>query len=261
MINYSFSMQELELFLLFMVRITSFIAVAPFFGQKGVPNQYKVGLGLALSYILYYATMPHTAIEYSTVLEYATIVLKEAIVGVFIGWAANICSSIVFFAGRMIDMEIGFAMVNAVDPTTQENATISGFYYQYMVMLLLIISGLHRYLIQALAQSFTLIPINQAFFDLDKIYSALLSYLSSYVNIGFQICLPIFCAILITNVVLGILAKVSPQMNMFAVGMQIKVLMGLGIMALTTVMLPYVSDFIYKEMKIMVVAIVEALMP
>lgn len=261
MLNYTFSMQELELFLLFLVRITSFLYAAPFFGMNNIPGQFKIGLGIGLSYILYFATMPHEVLVYSTVLGYATIVMKEVVVGLLLGWAANICSSIVFFAGRMIDMEIGFAMVNAMDPTTRENATISGFYYQYMVMLLLIISGMHRYLIRALAQSFELIPINQAVFNLDKIYNALLNYLGNYVTIGFQICLPIFCAILITNVVLGILAKVSPQMNMFAVGMQIKVLMGLGILMLTTVMLPYVGDFIYKEIKVMVVSIVEAIMP
>ncbi len=136
-------MQELELLLLFIVRITCFLYAAPLFGMNSVPNQFKIGLGLGLSYLLYLATMPHTPIVYGTVLEYTTIILKEAIVGRLIGWAANVCSSIVFFAGRMIDMEIGFAMVNAIDPTTKENATISGFYYQYMVMLLLIIRSKH----------------------------------------------------------------------------------------------------------------------
>ena len=90
---------------------------------------------------------------------------------------------------------------------------------------------------------------------------AVLSFMAQYVTLGFQICLPVFCAILIVNVVLGVLAKVSPQLNMFAVGMQIKILIGLGIMFLTTGMLPYVSDYIYKEMKVMIVSFVEAVMP
>ncbi len=261
MIEYSFSVQELEIFLLIVVRMTCFIYAAPFYGMNNTPGQFKVAFGLFVSYLIYFTTMPHEQLVYNTVLQYATIVLKEAIVGLMIGWGANICSSIVFFAGRMVDMEIGFAMVNAMDPTTRENVTITGFYYQYMVTLILIFSGMHRYLIQAIADTYELIPIAGAVFRSDLMLEAVVAFLSTYINIGFRIALPVFAAILIVNVVLGILAKVSPQLNMFAVGMQIKILIGLGIMFLTTGMLPYVSDFIYKEMKVMIVAFVEAMMP
>lgn len=261
MIQYSISTQELEIFLLVLIRITCFIYAAPFFGMNSVPNPAKISLGVFMAYLVYYATMPHDAIVYHTVLQYSTLVLREAVVGLTIGWAANICSSIVFFAGRMVDMEIGLAMANAIDPTTKENATLSGFYYQYTVMLILLVSGLHRYLVTALVQSYELIPVGRAVFETDKIMTTLIQYMSEYVNLGFRICLPIFCVILIVNVVLGVLAKVSPQMNMFAVGMQIKVLVGMGILFLTTTMLPYVSDFVYTQMKVMIVAVVEAMMP
>jgi flagellar biosynthetic protein FliR len=261
MIDYSFSIQELEIFLLIVVRLTCFMYAAPFYGMNNTPGQFKIALGIFTGYLVYFTTLPHEQVVYSTVLEYATIVLREAIVGLMIGWAANICSSIVFFAGRMVDMEIGLSMVNAIDPTTNENATITGFYYQYMVMLILIISGMHRYILRAIVQTYELIPLGGAVFHTDKLMDAILSFMSSYINIGFQICLPVFCAILIVNVVLAILAKVAPQMNMFAVGMQIKILVGLTIMFLTTGMLPYVSDYIYKEMKTMIVAFVEAMMP
>lgn len=261
MIEYNFSVQELEIFLLIVVRMTCFIYAAPFFGMNNTPGQFKVAFGLFVSYLIYFSTMPHEQLVYNTVLQYATIVLKEAIVGLMIGWGANICSSIVFFAGRMVDMEIGFAMVNAMDPTTKENVTITGFYYQYMVMLILMFSGMHRYLIQAMADTYDLIPIGEAVFQADLMTEPVIKFLSSYINIGFRIALPIFAAILIVNVILGILTKVSPQLNMFAVGMQIKILIGLGIMLLTTGMLPYVSEFIYTEMKVMIVAFVEAMMP
>ena len=125
MIEYSFSIQELEIFLLIVVRMTCFIYAAPFFGMNNTPGQFKVAFGLFVSYLIYFSTMPHEQLIYNTVLQYATIVLKEAIVGLMIGWGANICSSTVFFAGRLVDMEIGFAMVNAMDPTTKENVTIT----------------------------------------------------------------------------------------------------------------------------------------
>ena len=259
--DFSFRYQEFEVLLLFIVRMLGFVYAAPFYGQRGVPNQFKIALAVFLGYLIYFATLPHQALVYSSVLEYALLVIRESITGILIGWAANICLSIVFFAGRIVDMDIGFSMVNAIDPTTQENATISGFYYQYAVMLMLLISGMHRYVIEAIAESYSLIPLGETVFHLDKMYDSMLYYLSEYVNIGFRICMPIFTVILVVNVVLGILAKVAPQMNMFAVGMQIKILTGLGVMVLTATMLPYVGDFIYTQTRIMVVSIVEALMP
>ena len=74
-------------------------------------------------------------------------------------------------------------------------------------------------------------------------------FLGDYISIGFQICLPVFAVMLLLNAVLGILAKVSPQMNMFAVGMQLKVLVGLCVLFFTTGMIPAVSNVIFTEMK------------
>ena len=65
---------------------------------------------------------------------------------------------------------------------------------------------------------------------------------------------------IILNVILGVLAKVSPQLNMFAVGMQLKILAGLGIMFLTVRMLPGAADFVFTEMKRMIVSFVEGMM-
>jgi len=260
MIDYTFSFEELEYFLLVVVRVTCFFFTAPFFSMNNTPRRVKVGLGLFVAYILYQVTMPHDTIVYRTVLEYAIIVMKEAIAGLLIGFGANICSSIVLYAGRIVDMEIGLAMANQMDPTTRENASITGVYYQYMTTLVLLVSGFHRYLLQALSETYTLIPVNGAVFDKDALLSSVILFLSDYLNIGFRICLPIFCVSLIINVVLGIMAKSSPQMNMFAVGMQIKVLIGLMVLFFTTVMLPYISDFIYTEMKTMVVRLVQAMM-
>lgn len=259
MIDYSFSIAELEYFLLVVVRITCFFFTAPFFSMNNTPRRVKIGLGIFVSYLVYQSTMPHEAILYNTVLAYALIVMKEAIVGLLIGFGANICSSILLYAGRLVDMEIGLAMASQMDPATREQASITGFYYQYMVTLILLVSGFHRYLLTAIAQTYSLIPVNGAVFQRDALYASFLQFLSDYLNIGFRICLPVFCVSLIVNVVLGILAKTSPQMNMFAVGMQIKVLIGLCVMFFTTAMLPYISDFVYTEMKTMIVRFVQSM--
>lgn len=259
MLEYTFSYNNLEYFLLIMVRVTCFIFAAPFFSMSNTPRRVRIGLGIFVTILLYRA-VPHDALEYQTLLGYFIIVMKEAIVGLLIGFAANLCSTVVSFAGHIADMEMGLSMASMMDPATRESSTISGIYYNYMVLLMLMISGMHRYLLKALAETYILIPVNGAIFKTDELMSSMVGFMSDYIVIGFRICLPIFGVMVILNAVLGVLAKVSPQLNMFAVGIQMKVLVGISILFLSTAMLPGAANFIYEQMKSMVVSFVETMM-
>jgi flagellar biosynthetic protein FliR len=187
-------------------------------------------------------------------------VLKEVTVGLLIGLGAQLCTSIVLFAGRIIDMEIGLSMASVLDPTTNEQASITGAMLQYGVMLILYVSGLHRYLLQALMETFTLIPIDHININLDKLLSSIITFLGDYIVIGFRICLPVFASITLMNIVLGLLAKLAPQMNMFSVGIQLKLLAGLSVLIITVRMLPDITNIISETMQKMIVSMVEAMM-
>ena len=150
-------------------------------------------------------------------------------------------------------------MVTLIDPATKENTSITGVLYQYVLMLMLIATGMYRYLFGALADTFLLIPVNGAVIHGDKLLNAMLEFLSDYILIGFRIVLPIFCTILLLNAILGVLAKVSPQLNMFSVGIQLKVMTGLCVLFFTAGLLPGTADFIFEEMKKMIVSFVGAL--
>ena len=252
MIDYSFSIYDLEYFLLILVRVSCFVYVAPFFSMKNTPANVRVAISFFTSLLLYQALTPAEAVTYSSLAGYTVIVLKEALVGLLIGLAANICTSIVNFAGSIADMETGLSMVTLMDPTSRESTSITGALYQYVLMLMMIATGMYRYLFGALADTFILIPVNGAVLRADSLVDSMLEFLSDYVIIGFRIVLPIFCSILLLNAVLGILAKVSPQMNMFAVGIQLKVLVGLSVLFLTAGMLPGIGDFVFDEMKRMI---------
>lgn len=260
MVNYSFSMSELEYFLFVLMRIASFVFVAPFFSTRGVPNNVKIGLSVFTAYIMYSFGPEHIYPEYNTILGFVTIVLKEVSVGLLIGLAAQMCTSIVLFAGRIIDMEVGLSMANVFDPTTNEQASITGALMQYGVMLILYTSGLHRYLLKALMETFILIPVNSVSINTDRLLESLIAFLSDYIVIGFRICLPVFASITLMNIVLGLLAKLAPQMNMFSVGIQLKLLAGLSVIMITITLLPDVCNFITTQMQQMIVSMVEGMM-
>ncbi len=259
MINLSFSYYDLEYFLLILVRVSCFISVAPFFGMTNTPRQVKIVIAFFTSLLLYSVLSPAEAVVYETVLEYAIIVLKEAIAGLLLGFGTMICTAIVNFAGSVIDMETGLSMATVMDPTTMQMTSITGGMYQYLVMLLLIASGMYRYLLGAIAQSFVVIPVNGAVFNADILLGTMIRFMVDYILIGFQICLPVFCVMLLLNAVLGVLTKVSPQLNMFAVGIQLKILVGLSVLFFTISMLPDAANFIFVQMKKITVSFVEGM--
>lgn len=253
----NFSVENLEFYLLILVRISTFIFVAPFFSLSSVPRKIKIGIAVCIS-ILVFQTLEYRMIVYDGVIGYAGLILKEAIVGLLIGYFANICSSILTFSGHIIDMEIGFSMVQLLDPVSKVQATITGNFYSYLVMLMMLISNLHHYLIITLVDSFKIVPITTAHIP-TNLYVVMLKFLADFFIIGFRIVLPIFASILLLNSVLAILAKVAPQMNMFVIGMQLKVYVGLFILLLVIGLLPYVSDFIMDEVRVMVELILKSI--
>ena len=156
-------------------------------------------------------------------------------------------------------MDIGLTMAAEFNPDMGTEVTLTGNFYYYLVMILMITSNLHTYLIQAIADSFSVIPIAGQAFDMDHLLNTFTRYMGDIFVLGFRIFLPIFACMMILNCVLGIMAKVAPQMNMFSVGMQLKVLVGFVVIFLTVFLLPDIANMILKEIKLMVRLIAEGM--
>ena len=245
--NFTFALEQFELFVLILIRLASFVFAAPFFNTANVPNRFKIGFSFALSIIVYSINLDMT-VQYNNMMDFCIIVVQEVIVGVLLGAVSSFAVQIIQFSGKMIDMDIGISMAQIYDPTTRMQVGIMGNLYYYMMMLLLIISGMHQYLVAAIIETYKVIPIGGVKFGAG-IYTAIISFMSDFFVIGFRIALPVFSAILMLNCVLAILAKVSPQMNMFVVGMQLKIFVGIFVILFTISMLPSVSDFILDEIE------------
>lgn len=251
MLNFTFTLDNFEYYLLIMVRISCFVFVAPLLGQRGIPNQVKIGLSAILSLMLF-NVVERPELTYASVVGYAVVIVKEAMTGLLIGLAANICSSIVLFAGNIIDMDIGLSMATEFNADMGTETTLTGNLYYYLVLLLLVCTDLHSYLIRAISDSFSVIPIAHQKFAWDHLLNAMTRYMGDLFVIGFRIFLPFFACIMILNCVLGVMAKVAPQMNMFSVGMQLKILVGFVVLLFTVYFLPSIADFIFTEIKTMV---------
>lgn len=253
----SFTVENLEFYLMLIVRLSGFVYTAPFFSMSQIPRKIKAGIAITFA-IMAAGIVEYVPLEYAGVIGMGLLIIKELLAGVILGFSTSICMYIINFSGQLIDMEIGFSMVNMLDPVSKIQTTITGNFYSYFVMLMLMVTDMHHYLIRAVMDSFRVVPVGQVNIP-GNIYEAFLKFMVDYFIIGFRIILPIFAATLLVNVVLGVLAKAAPQMNMFVIGMQLKVIMGLALLWIIIDRIPLVSDFIFTEMRGMATAILKIL--
>ncbi len=255
----TFTIQNLEFTLMVLVRISSFVMTAPFFSIQSVPARVKAGASLVMT-LMMLPVLPASTVAYSGVIGYFVLILKEAVVGATLGLMCQLCLYVVNFAGQIIDMEMGLSMASMFDPSTRMQVTVTGNIYNYFVMLLLVVTNMHYYVIRAILDSFTSFPVGQAVFR-TGLKDILVDFVGNYLLISLRIVLPFFCCMLIINVVLGVLSKAAPQMNMFVVGIQIKVLAGVLVLVLLIQTLPTVADFIFNEMKVVITEVYHSFAP
>ncbi len=250
----TFTVEQFEFFLMIMVRISAFIYTAPFFSIGSVPQRVKIGLSAVLSYLAF-TLLPYEPLSYAGSLGFLIMAVMNAIAGFAMGFFANINTHILSFTGQIVDMQIGFSMATEYDPATRTTVSLTSNILNYAVILILLVTRLHYYIIEAVMDSFHVIPIAEAALR-PEIYKLMLQFVIDFCVIGFRIALPVFAATLIANTVLAILAKVAPQMNMFVIGIQMKVLIGLAVLAVVTLRLDAISDAIFDEMYKMLRAVI-----
>lgn len=256
--DFTFSISTLEEVLLVFVRIVCFISIAPIFGNKNVPVRVKIFLSAATS-ILVYGTLGNIDLDYDTVIDYAFLLVKEAVVGLTLGFVSNLVMTIIAFVGQFFDRETGFTMSTNFDPDQNSQVTISAELFNYLVLLIIIITNLHYFIFQAIVQSFLNIPLGNVFINSTGIENLVVDFITEYFVLGFRIAMPIFVGIVLLNVILGILAKSSPHMSMFSIGMQLKVITGLLIMVIIIVYIPNITNFLMETMRSMLADTIEVM--
>ena len=248
MFSVDFTLQNFEYYLLLLTRISMFVVVAPFFNTSNTPARVKVGFSAIVALLLYFV-VDFNDLNYSTVTGYAFLVVKEAITGLLIGFSTYCCNFIILLAGNMIDMNIGLSMAQEYDPSLRTETAITGMLYNYFILILLILSGMHRFIFKTFCDAYTLIPVGGTIFRWDSLLTSTITLISEIFIIGFRITLPVFAVIMLLNAIVGVMVKVAPQIHMFSVGAQLKIIVGFVILFLTVFLLPDIAAFIFKEMK------------
>ncbi len=232
-----------ELFLLVLVRTSGIFLISPFFSSQNVPNTLKAGFSFMISVLITLTLDINVSLEYTS---FTVLVVKELMVGLLIGFISYGFFSTFYVMGQIIDMKIGFGMVNVIDPQHKVQVPLMGnFYYILAFLLLLSING-HHTILKALVDSYEFIPIGKFSFKED-IAMMLINVLSKSFITGFKLSTPIIAIILLTDLLLGILARTIPQMNVFVVGMPLKILIGLIVISVSIPIFYAISTGIFNE--------------
>lgn len=219
----------LTLILVF-IRLGAFFALLPIFFPKGTPNIVKVGFSLLLAFILT-ETMKLGNIKDIGTMTFILLCMKEVITGLTLGYITNLIFFSAKLGGQLIDTQIGFSMINMFDPTTGTNVTvIENLLYWLSMMLYFAVDG-HHVLIRALIDSFSAIPLGTYVLSEATFYLILKAFVTFF-SLGLKIAIPLILIILIADIVMGLVSRTVPQLNIMILGLPVKLIVGLTALSL-----------------------------
>ena len=217
----------MEAFLFISVRVSGLMLFAPFLGSSVIPARIKAGLALALSIVLYPLVSPH--FPQMPLSAWPAVVFGELVVGSAIGIATSIVFDAVQMAGQVLSVQMGYSLVNILDPSTQVESTVVAVFHQTIALLIFLSLGVQFWLLRAVANSFSYLPPGSAHLS-GAFVRTLLSAGSIVIEVGVQIAAPVLAATLLADIVLGLLGKASPQLPVMLLGPAVKSLLGLAVL-------------------------------
>lgn len=215
------NLNSIPVFLLILVRVAAFFVSLPLFSYRTIPMPFKIGFSFFLAFIMYYTVDASTVIINDLFLF---LILKEALVGLLIGLIAFIILSAVQIAGGFIDFQMGFAIANVIDPQTGAQSPLTGQYFYIIALLFLLSVNGHHLLIDGIFYSYHFIPIDAfiPYYD-GSIADFIIDSFNRMFLIAFQMSIPIVGCLFLVDIALGIIARTVPQLNVFVVGLPLKI--------------------------------------
>lgn len=210
---------QLHKLILIFVRLTSFIVLVPGYSYKGIPSIMKVAIVGILSVFIYPA-LPDLLIQQS-MFDFGLLIIKEALFGMALGFVAQLLFSSIEIAGNLTDFQVGFSMGAVYDPAMGAQASNYGRTYYWIAIAVFFMLDMHLILMDTILNSFKVIPLGTA-----NIYStgfgAILRVFSEVFVLGISLAIPMIITALVTDVVLGVVSRTVPQINVFMLGMPMK---------------------------------------
>jgi flagellar biosynthetic protein FliR len=227
---FGLSAAQFETFILVFARVAAMLQLFPIFSAQQVPRVARMGLAAAISFIVYRAVpVVHEPLSlYALGLSVAA----QVALGVILGFIASLVFTAMQFAGELVDLQIGFAVANVINPLMQSTVTIIGELQLALASIIYLASDSHLLLLQGIAGSFQLVPLPYIALPMG-VAGDVVGFFSSVLLDVLRIVAPVVFALFLANVALAFMARVAPQMNVFVVGFPVQIGIGLVVLAMS----------------------------
>lgn len=226
------SPREVIFFALVLSRVAGIFSAIPVFGGRTIPLRIKVTIILMISLVCFPVlrlTPPSIPTDAFTLV---LLVLREAMVGITLGFITRIIFSAVEFSGQIIGMQMGFTISSIIDPSQGTQTQIMSVMQTLLATLMFLSMNIHHLFIRTIVDSFRIVPLGSWHMNAE-ILSFLVKGTSDIFVLGIRLAAPVMVALLLTSVTLGIMARAFPQMNIFMVSMPLNIGIGFLVLGLT----------------------------
>jgi flagellar biosynthetic protein FliR len=225
-----FSSHPDYVFLLFL-RVSGLLISSPIFGRRNVPRIAKVGFCLVISAVFLLALpAPKTYPVWNGVIAYMLLCVRELLFGVAMGFVMSAMFDLVLTGGSMIDTQIGFSMMSLYDTQSNSQAPITGTLFQLLETVLFFGMDGHLRIIDVLYATIQRVPVGKAMLTPNIAWVAA-KVMSTSFALSLMMAMPIVAAGIMLDLALGAIIRTVPQMNMFVVGIPLKIVVGLLVLA------------------------------
>lgn len=223
---------EFKIYLLVLVRVSIVLFMLPVFSTTMFPALCKAGLAMVISMLIYSVVPVDPSIFPRTVIGAGVLLLSEAMIGITLGLCVRTFFASIELAGQIIGFQMGFSMINVVDPQSGANISILEQIGFWVAILIFICLDGHHIMILALIESFKLVPPGS--FVVHKILlTKVIKIGAEMFFLGIKIGAPVIAALLFTSGAFGLMAKFSPEMNVMIVAFPLKIFVGLVLFGLS----------------------------
>ena len=222
-----FTVLQIELWLLVLVRVSMLVFLMPILFSEDVPARLKAAMAFFLSLVLF-PLLPPGSVEIPASLGgYFLLALRETYIGLVMGFAGTFVFAGLRVAGSWMDQETGFASVQLFNPVAQDEDSPMGHLLFMIFIMLLLSTGGYAFYLQALAESFRLIPLSQADMSQHGILAVFARMSSDAFVLGMKVAAPVVSTLFLSSIALALMARIMPQMNVWLVGMPMKLALGM----------------------------------
>ena len=227
-----FSLSMLQGFMICLARVGSMVGSIPVFSGGQTPAQLRVSLAVMFALVAWPAVSDYMPVEAYAPLELGVVIAKQVILGLLVGLLGQLVFMAAEFAGALIGVQMGFAAANVFDPTTQQQVALISQFQGVLAILLFLALDIHHLFLEAIVASFKMLPPGSL-----NLTGGAIPFLVEITNHSFtlsiQLVAPILVLLMLSNLTLGLMSRVFPQLNVFMLSFPLNIGISFIVMGLT----------------------------